>query len=100
MHEKIMWRTTMKKIYYIIALFIALASCASIAQGYPMPALSKKSIEEKFKSAEQGFAKRWKAFAKNRKFTAYPRQFTDEQILAEFDTVIATRCKLKEQLLF
>lgn len=81
----------MKKKYYTIAIIIALASCASIVQGYPMPALSKKSIEEKFVAAEQGFIKRWRAFAKNKKFTAYPRQFSDEQILAEFETVVATR---------
>lgn len=81
----------MHKKYYTIALIIALVSCTSVVQAYPMPALSKKSIEEKFVAAEHGFAKRWLAFAKNKKFTAYPRRFTDEQILAEFDTVIATR---------
>lgn len=81
----------MHKKYYTISLIIILASCASIVQGYPMPALSKKSIEDKFITAEQGFAKRWRVFAKNKKFAAYPRQFTDEQILAEFDNIIATR---------
>lgn len=81
----------MLKKYYTIALIVALTSYTSIVQGYPMPALSKKSIEEKFKSAEQGFAKRWKTFAKNRKFTSYRKQFTDEKILAEFDAIIATR---------
>jgi hypothetical protein len=76
---------------YTLALIIVLASCASIVEGYPMPALSKKSIEDKFIAAEQEFTKRWRAFAKNKKFTVYPRQFTDEQILAEFDSIVATR---------
>lgn len=68
-----------------------LTSWATLVQGYPMPALSKKSIEEKFVAAERGFAKRWHTFAKNKKFANFARQFNDEQILEDFDQVIATR---------
>ncbi len=81
----------MHKKYCTLVLIIALSSCAAVVQGYPMPTLSKKSIEEKFVAAEQGFTKRWRAFARNRKFFSFPKKFTDEQILAEFDNVIATR---------
>lgn len=81
----------MFKKHNVLALVIFLASGISIAHAYPMPALSKKSIEEKFIAAEQGFSKRWKAFAENRKFAVFPRKFSDDKILTEFDNVIATR---------
>jgi hypothetical protein len=91
MHSKARKIAVFGKSYSLVAILIALASCTAIVEGYPMPALSKKSIETKFATAEQGFAQRWKVFAKNKKFTAFSRQFTDEQILKEFDTIIATR---------
>lgn len=74
---------------FMVAL--VLASCASMSYGFPMPALSKKTIEEKFKAAEHGFVKRWKTFAQHRKFKSFSKQFADEQILAEFATIVATR---------
>lgn len=81
----------MHKKYYIFALIFSFSSCVATEQGYPMPSLSKKSIEEKFKAAEKGFSERWQAFAKDKKFSPFSKQFTDEQILAEFDNVSATR---------
>jgi Protein-tyrosine phosphatase len=76
---------------YALVLSILLVISATVAQGYPMPALSKKSIEQKFLDAELGFAKRWQAFAKNKKFAKFQNNFVDEQIIADFERIIAIR---------
>lgn len=82
----------MYKKYCVVGLVIYLASFSAMAvRSFPMPALSKQTIEQKFSAAEQGFASRWRTFAKNRKFKPFPQQFDDQQILDEFEHLFATR---------
>lgn len=84
-------RVKMDKKLYTLALVVVLAICAPAVQAFPMPALSKKSVEGKFVAAEQGFAERWQSFSKDKNFSVFSNKLTDEQILAEFDKVIVTR---------
>ena len=74
---------------FFVAFAILLISINSY--GYPMPALSRKTVVEKFIASENGFAERWQVFANNRIFASFPEEFTDQHILDEFATVRATR---------
>jgi len=81
----------MTKKYFAGALLLALFMFPAAMSGYPMPALSQKTIEEKFETAQKEFSKRWKHFAKGRKFSVFPRSTSDENIMSEFDDLQAIR---------
>lgn len=60
-------------------------------QAYPMPALSRRTIEENFIAAEQAWHKRWIDFARDKQFVKFNPNFEDDDIRAEFEEVIKQR---------
>lgn len=64
---------------------------AANTYAYPMPALSKRTINEKFSTAEDGWQQRWHDFSKKKIFTKYNPEFDDDQIRSEFEKMCATR---------